>query len=345
MLQHIKPKQMIRKDGRNSLIKHENNNRASIPPKPLSIIKEIKKTVIGKDEVIVKVLMAILAKGHILLEDTPGVGKTTLALAFSRTMNLDYKRIQFTPDIMPSDVVGFSIYNKTSDRFVYQPGVVLCNLLLVDEINRASSKTQSALLQAMEEGSVTLDGVTRQIPSPFTVISTQNPIGSAGTQLLPESQMDRFMIRLSMGYPDLAHEIQILKNNDSRKSMRLIKQSTDAKEILELQEQVGTVHINEDIYHYIARLAMATREHPLIRLGVSPRGSLALAHMSQAAAWISGRDYVIPADVQLVINDVFEHRLVLNSQANLNNITAHDILTKLIDTVTTPAISRKRADL
>ena len=336
---------MIRKDGRNSLLKHENNKRTSIRSKPLSIINEIKKTVIGKDEVIIKVLMAILAKGHILLEDTPGVGKTTLALAFSRTMNLDYKRIQFTPEIMPADVVGFSVYNKTDERFMYHPGVVLCNLLLVDEINRASSKTQSALLEAMEEGSVTVDGVTRQIPNPYTVIATQNPIGSAGTQLLPESQMDRFMVRLSMGYPDLINEVRILKNNESRNLLKLIKPSTDATEILQLQEQVGTVHMDEDIYVYIARLALATREHPLIRLGVSPRGSIALVRMSQAAAWLMGRDYVIPSDVQLVLFDVFEHRLILNSQANLNNVTTRNLLIEIMQSVSKPSISRKRADL
>jgi MoxR-like ATPase len=327
------------------LLQHENKGLISVQPKGLMITNEINKTIIGKNEVIEKVLMAILAKGHILLEDTPGVGKTTLALAFSKTMGLDYKRIQFTPEIMPADVVGFSVYNKDTEKLLYQPGAVLCNLLLVDEINRASSKTQSALLEAMEEGAVTVDGVTRQLPNPFMVIATQNPIGSTGTQLLPESQMDRFMVRLSMGYPELQDEIIILKNKQSRDSLKLLKQSTSTMELLQIQEQVEKVHIHEDIYVYIARLAIATREHSLIRLGISPRGSIALVRMSQAAAWLSGRDYVIPSDVQLVLYDVFEHRLILNSQVSLGNATARSILTRIMQTVMPPDISRKRAIL
>lgn len=327
------------------MLKRGNKGHISVQPKALMVINEINKIIIGKDEVIEKVLMAILAKGHILLEDTPGVGKTTLALAFSRTMGLDYKRIQFTPEIMPADVVGFSVYSKDKEKLLYQPGAVLCNLLLVDEINRASSKTQSALLEAMEEGSFTVDGVTRELPNPFTVIATQNPIGSTGTQLLPESQMDRFMVRLSMGYPELQDEIKILKNKHTRDSLKLLEQSISTMEILQMQEQVETVHIDEDIYVYIARLAIATREHQLIRLGVSPRGSIALTRMSKAAAWLLGRDYVIPSDVQLVLFDVFEHRLILNSQVSLGNATAHSILTRIMQTVFPPDISRKRAIL
>lgn len=317
----------------------------SVQPKALMIINEINKIIIGKDEVIEKVLMAILAKGHILLEDTPGVGKTSLALAFSKTMGLDYKRIQFTPEIMPADVVGFSVYSKDKEQLVYQPGAVLCNLLLVDEINRASSKTQSALLEAMEENSVTVDGITRELPNPFIVIATQNPVGATGTQLLPESQMDRFMVRLSMGYPELKDEVRILKKEQTRDSLKLLKQSTNAIELLQMQEQVEAVHMDEDIYVYIARLAIATREHQLIRLGVSPRGSIALVRMSKSCAWLSGRDYVIPSDVQLVLLNVFEHRIILNSQTSLGNATAHSILNKIIQTVQPPDISRKRAGL
>lgn len=327
------------------MINYDNKKYTSIQPKALIILKEIKKIVIGKDEVIQKVLMAILAKGHILLEDMPGVGKTTMALAFSRAMKLDYKRIQFTPEIMPSDVVGFSVYNKNSGSLDYQPGAALCNLLLADEINRASPKTQSALLEAMEEGALTVDGITRELPHPYTVIATQNPIGSAGTQLLPESQMDRFMVRLSMGYPELLDEVMILKNKSTRNSLKFIKQSMDTNDILQMQEQVENTHIDEDIYLYIARLAIATREHPLIRLGVSPRGSIALARMSQAAAWLSGRDYVIPSDVKLVLFDVFEHRLILDSHASLGNETIHSLLTEIMRTVSPPGISRKRTGL
>jgi MoxR-like ATPase len=317
----------------------------SVQPKALMIINEISKTIIGKDEVIEKVLMAILAKGHILVEDTPGVGKTTLALAFSKTMGLDYKRIQFTPEIMPADVVGFSVFSKDKERLLYQPGAVLCNLLLVDEINRASSKTQSALLEAMEEGSVTVDGVTRQLPNPFIVIATQNPIGSTGTQMLPESQMDRFMVKLSMGYPEFNDEIKILKNKQARELLKSLEQSTSTLEIIHMQEQVENVHIDDDIYVYIARLATATREHQLIRLGVSPRGSIALVRMSKAAAWLAGRDYVIPSDVQLVFFDVFEHRIILNTHISLGNATVHSILQRISDTVLPPDLSRKRANL
>ncbi len=323
------------------MLKRESKGLISVQPEALMIIKEINKIIIGKDEVIEKVLMALLAKGHILLEDTPGVGKTTLALAFSRTMGLDYKRIQFTPEIMPADVVGFSVYNKDKEKLLYQPGAVLCNLLLVDEINRASSKTQSALLEAMEECSVTVDGVTRELPNPFMVIATQNPIGSTGTQLLPESQMDRFMVRLSMGYPELQDEIKILRNKHTRDSLKLLKQTTNSIEILQMQEQVENVHMDEDIYVYIARLATATREHQLIRLGVSPRGSIALVRMSKAAAWLSGRDYVIPSDVQLVFFDVLEHRIILNSQVSLGNATTHSILSRIMQTVFPPDIFRK----
>lgn len=321
------------------MLKHEGIRQISVRPEALEIINEIKKVIIGKDDVIEKVLMTILAKGHILLEDTPGVGKTTLALAFSKTMGLDYKRIQFTPEIMPADVVGFSVYNKDKEKLIYQPGAVLCNLLLVDEINRASTKTQSALLEAMEECSVTVDGVTRQLPKPFNVIATQNPIGSAGTQLLPESQMDRFMVRLSMGYPELQDEIKILKNKQTRDTLQSLKQTTNSMDILRMQEQVDNIYINEDIYVYIARLALATREHQLIRLGISPRGSIALTRMSKAAAWLSGRDYVIPSDVRFVFFDVFEHRIILNSQVSLGNATSKSILSRIMQTVFPPSIS------
>lgn len=316
-----------------------------VQPKALMIINEVNKAIIGKDEVIGKVLMAILARGHILLEDAPGVGKTTLALAFSKTMGLDYKRIQFTPEIMPADVVGFSVYDKDKEKLLYQPGAVLCNLLLADEINRASSKTQSALLEAMEECSVTVDGITRQLPNPFTVIATQNPIGSTGTQMLPESQLDRFMVRLSMGYPEFHDEIKILKNKNSRELLKSLEQSTNASEIIQIQEQVENIHIDDDIYVYITRLASATRGHQLIRLGVSPRGSIALVRMSKAAAWIAGRDYVIPSDVQLVFYDVFEHRIILNTQVGLGNATAHSILSRISETILSPDVSRKRVFL
>lgn len=308
--------------------------------KAVSVINEVGKAIIGKDEVICRVLMAILARGHILLEDAPGVGKTTLALAFSRAMDLDYKRIQFTPETMPADIIGFSIYNKATGKLEYQPGAALCNLLLVDEINRASSKTQSALLEVMQEGSITLDGVTRELPEPYTVIATQNPFGSVGTQLLPESQIDRFIVRLSMGYPEQEDEVKIIKRKQDRDLLQQIGQTVNKKEILQIQKLVENVYIDEDVYIYIVRLAAATREHPLIRLGVSPRGTIALVRMSQAAAWLAGRDYAIPADVQSVLFDVFEHRLVLNSQARISNTVAGTLLAGILKAVPPPDIVR-----
>lgn len=334
---------MAERQGTEYLLYSTDKESVRLQQKAISVIAEIGKVIIGKDEVICKVLLAILAQGHILLEDAPGVGKTTLALAFSKAMDLDYKRIQFTPEVMPADIVGFSVYNKAAGSLEYQPGVALCNLLLVDEINRASPKTQSALLEAMQEGSITVDGVTREIPRPYTVIATQNPVGSAGTQLLPESQMDRFIVRLSMGYPKLEDEVEILKNEHGRNLLDQVGQVVNAQEIIQMQQQVKDVHVDENIYVYIVRLAAATREHPLIRLGISPRGSIALAQMSQAAAWLSKRDYVTPRDVQIVLLDVFKHRLVLSAQARIENSTACTVLTDIVKAVSPPAITQKRS--
>ena len=217
--------------------------------KTLEIINEVKKGVVGKDAIIGKVLMVILAQGHILLEDIPGVGKTTLALAFSKAMSLDYKRIQFTPDVMPTDVTGFSIYNKASGALEYKPGAALCNLFLADEINRTSSKTQSALLEVMEEGSITVDGTTHPTPKPYIVIATQNPIGSVGTQMLPDSQLDRFMVRLTMGYPLLADEVEILKRKKGEDPLESVRKVVDAEEIMMMQKQVDAVFVSNDVYH------------------------------------------------------------------------------------------------
>ena len=308
--------------------------------KAADIINEVKKAVVGKDAVISKALMAVIAGGHILLEDRPGVGKTTMALAFSKAVQLDYRRIQFTPEVMPADVVGFTIYNQAENRLDYQPGAVLCNLFLADEINRTSSKTQSALLEAMEEGSVTVDGVTHPIPRPFTVIATQNPAGSAGTQLLPESQLDRFLVRLSMGYPSLQEEILILKARQGQNLMDTVRQVADGNDILEMQREAEQVYVADELYQYMARLTGATRNHELIKSGISPRGTLALARMSRAAAWISGRDYVVPGDVQSVYFDVLEHRLIPGAQAKLVSMDAHGILEQILRAIPAPGLRR-----
>ena len=261
-----------------------------------AMINEIEKVIIGKREVIEQVLMTILAKGHVLLEDIPGVGKTTLALSFAKVMGVDYHRIQFTPDVTASDVVGFSLYDRQSGEFQYKPGAVMCNLLLADEINRTSSKTQASLLEVMEEGNATVDGKTYEIPKPFTVIATQNPFGSAGTQMLPQSQMDRFMVKLSMGYPDFESQINILRDRQTEQPLDLLQMISSREEVQQLQQEVKEVEVADDILRYITLLVEATRQNDKIQLGVSPRGALALNNMAKASAYINGRDYVIPRD-------------------------------------------------
>ena len=306
--------------------------------KALEIIEEVKKAVVGKNAVIGKMLMVILAQGHILLEDIPGVGKTTLALAFSKAMALDYRRMQFTPDVMPTDVTGFSVYNKSTGQLEYKPGAALCNLFLADEINRTSSKTQAALLEVMEEGRITVDGVTRETPKPYIVIATQNPVGSAGTQLLPESQMDRFMVCLTMGYPKLEDEIEILRRKQGGDPLEQVQKVVGTTEILSMQREVERIYLADSLYDYIARLTAATRKEPLIRLGASPRGSIALTRMAQAAAYLSGRDYVIPRDVQIVFHDVIGHRIVFSPQAKMADVSVASLLEKILNRVNAPTV-------
>ncbi len=294
-------------------------------PKTDAILNEVDKAVVGKRAVTEKVLMAMLSGGHILLDDVPGVGKTTLAVAFSKAMGLKYKRIQFTPDVLPSDIVGFSMYDRESGTFRYVPGVVNdANLVLGDEINRTSSKTQSALLEAMEEGRVTVDGEAHPLKTPFCVIATQNQVGTAGTQPLPQAQLDRFLVRLTVGYPDLDSEMAILRGHQTAQPLEDVHQVCDADALLEMQRAVSEVTMKEEIVRYIALLAAATRESPLLTLGLSPRGAIAVSKMARAAAWLDGRDYVIPEDVQRVFSDVIAHRLILSPAAKLEKHTAAD---------------------
>ena len=280
-----------------------------------AILAQVRRAVVGKDEVLARVLLAILAGGHILLEDIPGVGKTTMALAFSKALGLDYNRVQFTPDVMPSDITGFTLYNKEAGRMEYQPGAVLCNLFLADELNRATSRTQSALLEAMEEGQVTVDGVSHPVPRPFLVIATQNPAGASGTQPLPDSQMDRFMVRLSLGYPAPADEMDMVRRRQGGNPLDRVEQVVDRDGLLALREKAGAVYLSDEVLDYIVRLVGATREHPMILQGASPRATLALAAMAKAAALVRGRDYVNPEDVELVFPDVVPHRLILSPRA------------------------------
>ena len=304
------------------------------------IRKEIAKAVVGKDQVTEKVLTAILAGGHILLEDIPGVGKTTLALAFSRTMGLDFQRIQFTPDVVPSDITGFTMYEKEKG-FHYCPGAVMCNFFLADEINRTSSKTQSALLEAMQEGKVTVDGETHPLPEPLVVMATQNPLGTAGTQMLPEAQLDRFMIKLSMGYPDFEAQVNILKDREVQDPLDSIENVVSREAVLRMKKEARAVYVDDKIYRYITSLAEATRNHEYIRLGISPRGALALCAMAKAGAYIKGRDYVVPEDVKEVFPDVCRHRIMLLPKAALAETSAEKILEEILEHVRAPKLDGK----
>ena len=301
-----------------------------------AILAQVRRAVVGKDEVLARVLLAILAGGHILLEDIPGVGKTTMALAFSKALGLDYNRVQFTPDVMPSDITGFTLYNKEAGRMEYQPGAVLCNLFLADELNRATSRTQSALLEAMEEGQVTVDGVSRPVPEPFIVIATQNPAGASGTQPLPDSQMDRFMVRLSLGYPAPADEMDMVRRRQGGNPLDSVEQVVDREGLLALREKAGAVYLSDEVLDYIVRLVGATREHPMILQGASPRATLALAAMAKAAALVRGRDYVNPEDVELVFPDVVPHRLLLSPRAEGDK--SFDPAAELLARVSAPRI-------
>lgn len=294
------------------------------------VLREVRLVVKGKDDCVEKAFSAIMAGGHILIEDVPGVGKTTLAVAFSRAMALDNHRVQFTPDVQPSDILGFSMYHKETGEFAYHPGPVMCNLFLADEINRTSPKTQSALLEVMEEGFVTVDGVSHPVPAPFIVIATQNPKGSAGTQLLPDSQLDRFMISMGMGYPDMGDEIEIARGRSQRIQPQEIRQVFTAAQLQALQNLVERVFIHDNIYKYIVRLAQATRNSGYVELGMSPRGTIACSRMARARAFIQGRGYVIPEDVAAVFPDVAGHRIVLNTKARVAHVAVAAVLEQIL---------------
>lgn len=299
------------------------------------IIDEIEKVVKGKRNIIIKVYAAILAGGHILLEDIPGVGKTTLATAFARTLDMKYNRVQFTPDVLPSDIMGFSMYNSATCEFEYIEGAAFCNLFLADEINRTSPKSQSALLEIMEEKHVTVDSVTRDLPRPFTVIATQNPVGSSGTQMLPESQLDRFMIRLSMGYPSHEAAIQILKGQENIPLNSICRMVT-IDELCSLQEKVNTLKVHDSIFDYIVTLVEATRDSEYFSMGASPRGANALLRMSRAMAVLNGRTFVTPEDIAQVFNDVLGHRVHMSAKARANGLTVDAALANIKSSVKVP---------
>lgn len=306
-----------------------------------NVIGQVRQVVVGKEACVEKIMMAMLANGHVLMEDIPGVGKTTMAVVFARALGLEARRMQFTSDVLPSDITGFSVYRKDLQSFVYQPGAVFCNLFLADEINRTSPKTQSALLEVMEERQVTVEGVTRQVPKPFMVIATQNPSGSAGTQMLPESQMDRFLICLSMGYPELSDEIAILKGRSAGNPLEDIVPAADVPTLLQMQTEVEQVFVHDVLYEYAAKLVRATRVHPMAELGMSPRGGLALMRMMKASAYLKGRNYATPKDTEQVFVDVGVHRIRLNARARAGHVTSRQILEEVLTQVPRPVPAKR----
>lgn len=300
------------------------------------VVENIEKVIIGKREVATLSLVALLAEGHILLEDVPGVGKTMMVRALSKSISADFKRIQFTPDLLPSDVTGVSIYNPKEMDFIYRPGPVMSHIVLADEINRTSPKTQSALLEAMEEGNVTTDGVTRPLPRPFFVMATQNPIEFDGTYQLPEAQLDRFLFKLKMGYPSMREEIEMLSRQANQSPIANLEPVMDVSTLIELQDRVKEVYVDDTIKQYIVEIVNRTRKHDLIYLGASPRGSVALMRASQALALIQGRDFCIPDDVQYLALYVLSHRIMLKPEARYEGKVAEDVIREIIEKVYVP---------
>ncbi len=300
-----------------------------------AVKQEVNKVIKGKEYVVEKVLAAVIAGGHILMEDIPGVGKTTLATTFAKSMSMDYKRVQFTPDVLPSDILGFSMYNAATKEFEYREGACFCNLFLADEINRTSPKTQSALLEVMEEGTATVDGVTRPLPDPFVVIATENPYGSSGTQMLPESQLDRFMVCLSMGYPEHSDAVKILKGNASRPLEQVAAVMT-ADELVAVRKMTNDMFIRDEIYEYIVTIVENTRTNPMFSMGASPRGTIALLRMAKAMAVIDGRDYVTAEDVQNCVKDTLGHRVKLAARAKAQGMTVDQALRNLLALLAVP---------
>ena len=304
-------------------------------PQLENVLREVEKVIAGKREVIEKILMALLAEGHVLLDDVPGVGKTTLAVALSRAVGLTFQRVQFTPDVLPSDLVGFSMFDKAKGDFTYRPGAIShANLVLGDEINRASSKTQSALLEAMEERQVTVDGNTYLLEKPFMVIATENSVGTAGTQFLPYAQMDRFLVRLSLGYPDYEAQMAMLRDRQAGNPLETAVCVLEKDELTAMQAEVRAVTVKDSILDYITRLTMASRDHEKVEVGISPRGALFIDRMAKARAYLENRDYVTGGDVQAVFSDVCAHRVLLKPDAG--GTAVEQVLDELIRSTESP---------
>ena len=314
------------------------DTHTAVLAKSQQVLAQVRKAIVGKDEVLLWALAAILAKGHILLEDIPGVGKTTMAVAFSKALGLRYNRVQFNPDVLPSDVTGYSVLDQATGEMVYRPGAVLCNLLLADELNRATSRTQSALLEAMEEGQVTVDSVSHKLPQPFVVIATQNPAGAAGTQLLPDSQIDRFVVRLSLGYPEPKDEVNMLLQRQGRDPLQDIQPVVSAEEFVQMQQTVEQTFVSEVIARYVVDLVDATRRSDLLLRGASPRATLATTAVAKAIAQLSGRDYVVPKDVQQAFAAAVEHRLQISPAAQTQGMNASEVIRSLVSQVRAPKL-------
>ncbi len=300
-----------------------------------AVCDEVNTVIKGKEDVVSKVLAAVIAGGHILMEDIPGVGKTTLATTFAKSMSLNYKRVQFTPDVLPSDILGFSMYNSQTKDFEYREGSVFCNLFLADEINRTSPKTQSALLEVMEEQTATVDGVTRKLPDPFIVIATENPYGSSGTQMLPESQLDRFMVCLSMGYPAHEDAVKILKGNSSH-PIDKVKEIITVDELIELRKNANDMYVRDEIYEYIVNIVEATRNNDMFAMGASPRGTIAMLRMAKAMAVLEGRDFVTAKDVQSVTKDTLGHRVKLSAKGKAQGLNMEQAMRLLLNSIAAP---------
>lgn len=303
-----------------------------------SLLQNIRQVIVGKDDAIKLLLIALLCKGHVLIEDVPGVGKTTLASALAKSLQCSFKRIQFTPDVTPSDVTGFTMVNMKTGEMEFKEGAVMSQIVLADEINRTSPKTQSSLLEVMEETQVTVDGVTHPLPQPFMVMATQNPVDFVGTYPLPEAQMDRFFLRITIGYPTIEEEMSVLERYTKQESpMKNLQPVCSGTDILAYQEQVGTIYTSAEVRQYVASISAATRNHEAIQLGISPRGTIALLRAAQACALLSNRNYVIPDDVQRMAVHVLSHRLVLMPEAKMKGFTAPQLLNQIMRTIPVPS--------
>ncbi|MCA1037794.1 MULTISPECIES: AAA family ATPase [Bacillaceae] len=310
--------------------------RDQMNPAAERILHNIEKVMIGKRNVAELSLVALLAGGHVLLEDVPGVGKTMMVRALAKSVGANFRRIQFTPDLLPSDVTGVSIYNPKEMEFQFRPGPIMGHIILADEINRTSPKTQSALLEGMEESSVTIDGVTHRLEKPFFVMATQNPIEYEGTYPLPEAQLDRFLLKMKMGYPEVAEEMEVLNRAQKVPPIDELEPVIDLEELRELQQQIKEVHVNETIKRYIVDISNRTRTHSSVYLGASPRGSIALMKSAQAFAFMYGRDYVLPDDIQYLAPAVLAHRIILKSEAKFEGISAEEVVDRVIARVPVP---------